>query len=641
MPTLYFDFETCDPYLERGLGSGWVYSKVPGNDFKVLGVAYAIDDGEVIYEDSIEGILSAARSCDTLVAHNAQYDCGILYMEDPELFRNPGAVTVYDTEVGGRLCDSTLQSYGLAALGKKWLNDTKTDDELGQAIWDRQLFPLTKKLSKELEAVEAEGGDIEAAYQAARPPMSRLIKFAKTNLEKLQAADFELVARYAKHDVCLTRRLHKHLLERNDPKVYAQFSALVLPLQEARARGVRLDLNRMRQAADIMEPMIEKQLEEVYRLAGREFNINSSQQKVEVFTELGLDMTMKTATGAPSVGKDWLATQDHPVCQALVRAMSTKKLKADFVDKLYDLQQYTMGADPDTLDYGRLHPELNILRARTGRFSCTSPNVQQIPSRDEELGPLIRGFFVPEEGEAWYSLDFSSQENRLQVHYAAAIKAEGADELALRFNKDPNTDLYQVIADIAGIDRKHAKIITLGMSYGMGNTKLARQLGVSLDQAKMFRQQYNDAMPFLDALCREAEKRLKTRGHITTILGRKVGRDAPQYCPEKQKMLTFDYKALNKLIQGGAMDQTAAAMLWMHREGIPFLFPVHDEINISTSSIDKAKRARYIMEHAVDLCIPSVTDDPTESTGQSWGEAKYGRQRVEETYTQTTHHRES
>lgn len=153
---------------------------------------------------------------------------------------------------------------------------------------------------------------------------------------------------------------------------------------------------------------------------------------------------------------------------------------------------------------GRIHAEINQLRGDnggtvSGRLSMSNPNLQQVPARNKEYGKLIRGLFLPEEGCKWGSFDYSQQEPRLVVHYAATTDKAlggltGSEQLIKAYQND-DTDFHQTVAQMAGIPRGQAKTINLGIFYGMGSNKLSKQLGITFDEAKALLREYDNKVP--------------------------------------------------------------------------------------------------------------------------------------------------
>ena len=210
--------------------------------------------------------------------------------------------------------------------------------------------------------------------------------------------------------------------------------------------------------------------------------------------------------------------------------------------------------------------------------------------------------------------------------------------MARAYNEDPDTDFHQMVADMAGIERKQAKTIGLGLMYGMGKNKLAGELDLPVDEASELINTFHNKVPFLrgtvDAVMRRIEKP-SSGGAIRTLLGRKcrfplwepiawgVNKALPyeqasvEYGPRIKRAGT--YKGLNRLIQGSAADQTKAAMIALSKAGFRILLQVHDEVAVSVKTKEEAEEASRIMREAVQLEVPSRVDV---EIGRSWGEAK-------------------
>tara|TARA_R100000081_G_scaffold86169_1_gene55688 strand:- start:5 stop:643 length:639 start_codon:yes stop_codon:yes gene_type:complete len=203
--------------------------------------------------------------------------------------------------------------------------------------------------------------------------------------------------------------------------------------------------------------------------------------------------------------------------------------------------------------------------------------------------------------------------------------------------KDPSTDFHQQIADMAEIPRKQAKTINLGLSYGMGIKKLSGELKMELDDAKVLFNKYHARVPFVKELIDIATQRAEKYGFIRTIMGRKcrfnlyvptewgVFRPLPKEEAEQQYGTGFNqikragtFRALNRLIQGSAADQTKKSMVDLASEGLLPLIQIHDELDFSVGSEKEQKKIIEIMENSVNLNVPSKVDL---SLGNNWGEA--------------------
>jgi DNA polymerase I-like protein with 3'-5' exonuclease and polymerase domains len=276
--------------------------------------------------------------------------------------------------------------------------------------------------------------------------------------------------------------------------------------------------------------------------------------------------------------------------------------------------------------------------------SCSNPNLQQIPARDPEIKKMIRGLFIPEEGAMWGSFDYSSQEPRLLVHFASVIsKNDPTVDRIVEDYREGDADLHQMVADMAGISRKEAKTVNLGIMYGMGAAKLANQLDVSVEEAKDLMAKHREKVPFVKRLAEKASQRADENGQIRTLLGRlcrfplweprTFGYNKPLPYDEAQKEYgpflkrAFTYKALNKLIQGSAADQTKKAMADCYAEGLLPMLTVHDELCFSVESEEQAARIKEIMEKGLDdvLAVPSKVDDDIPALRglpNNWGEVE-------------------
>jgi len=310
----------------------------------------------------------------------------------------------------------------------------------------------------------------------------------------------------------------------------------------------------------------------------------------------------------------------------IAKAREINKAHTTFIDSILRYQHK-----------GRIHAEINQLRNAgggtvTGRFSYQNPNLQQIPARNKDLGPKIRSLFIPEDGCKWGCFDYSQQEPRLVVHYAALYKLPSVYDVVDAYETDPNSDFHQTVADMADIPRSQAKTINLGLFYGMGKTKLQAELGVTKDKAADLFNTYHAKVPFVKQLMEKASNRAQDRGQIRTLLGRlcrfhlwepnqfgmhkaMTHEDAlREHGPGIKRAYT--YKALNKLIQGSAADMTKKSMLELYKEGIIPHIQIHDELDLSIETDAQAKKIIEIMENAVTLEVPNKVDY---EFGKNWG----------------------
>ena len=381
----------------------------------------------------------------------------------------------------------------------------------------------------------------------------------------------------------------------------------------------------------------------------------------KVFEKLKLPYERTAKTQAPSFTKNFLSTHKHPLVQKIAKAREINKAHTTFIDTIIKYEYR-----------GRIHADINPIRGSgggtvTGRFSYSNPNLQQVPARNKELGPMIRSLFLPERNHTWGCFDYSQQEPRLVVHYAASsnsiCKDESVVEIVEKF-KDESVDFHQTVADMANIERTQAKTINLGLFYGMGKAKLQAELGLNTRQeAEDLFDKYHESVPFVKDLMDKTSKTASQDGYISTLLrrrcnfpkwevnefrrgklsvtGTRIETEArfienykekyPQVDEEKINLIrknlssedqnlikrAFTYKALNKLIQGSAADMTKKAMLDLYKEGIVPHIQIHDELDISVQSKEQVNKIIDIMENAVKLKVPNKVDY---ESGENWGD---------------------
>jgi DNA polymerase I-like protein with 3'-5' exonuclease and polymerase domains len=591
------DLETCDPNMEK-FGPGW-----PRKDGFIVGYAIAVDGWYGYYPIAHEGggnldkrvVENWIREILLLpcpkVMHNAAYDLGWLLASGFEV-----KGTIIDTMIAAGLVDENRFSYALNSLGFDMLKEVKSEEALKQAAADFGVHP-------------------------------------KKELWRLPAM---YVGRYGEQDAALTLKLWHHLevlLRQEEVESIFQLETKLLPgFVGMTYRGIRFDRPKAEELIVDLQKKEKKLIQGIKKEAGVPVDIWAAASIATAFDALGIDYP-RTDKGAPSFTRTFLEGCDHRVAKAIVAARELNKTHNTF------LQPYLDFSEAD----GRVHSHINQLRGDgggtvTGRLSMAQPNLQQVPARHEVIGPMVRGLFLPEEGQLWAANDFSSQEPRLLIHYANALRLDGADTMAAAYQEDPDTDFHQMVADMAQITRKQAKTIGLGLMYGMGKNKLAAQLDLSVDEASELINNFHNRVPFLKGTIHAVQRKIDnpaSGGAIRTLLGRKCR--FPLWEPQQwgiNKALPYEeayakygarikramtYRGLNRLIQGGSADQTKQAMLSLHEAGFNIMLQVHDEIALSVESREEAEEAAAIMRDAVKLDVPSKVDV---EVGETWGTAK-------------------
>ena len=585
------DLETRDPDLiKKGSGS------VIGNG-EVIGVAVATKFYKGYFPIAHEGggnmdrqkvllwLKDVLQSDSTKIFHNAMYDvCWLRAMG----FKINGDIV--DTMIAAAITDENRFRYDLNSLSWKYLGFGKNEAALA-----------------------------EAAAEWGIDPKSEMYKLPSLH-----------VGAYAERDAEATfglwQEMKKEIIHQDLEDIFDLETELFPCLVDMRFKGVRVDVEG---AHKIKKELIQQERELLHNIK-RETNIDTqiwaARSIAEVFDMLRLEYPRTDKTQAPSFTKNFLQEHKHPVVNMIAKAREINKAHTTFIDSILRYQHK-----------GRIHAEINQLRNAgggtvTGRFSYQNPNLQQIPARNKDLGPKIRSLFIPENGCKWGCFDYSQQEPRLVVHYAALYKLPSVYDVVDAYETDPNSDFHQTVADMADIPRSQAKTINLGLFYGMGKNKLQAELGVTKEKAAELFNTYHNRVPFVKQLMEKASNRAQDRGQIRTLLGRlcrfhlwepnQFGMHKAMTHEEALRehgpgiKRAYTYKALNKLIQGSAADMTKKSMLELYKEGIIPHIQIHDELDLSIESDKQAQKIIEVMENAVTLEVPNKVDY---ESGKNWG----------------------
>tara|TARA_R110001599_G_scaffold10275_1_gene50879 strand:- start:145 stop:1794 length:1650 start_codon:yes stop_codon:yes gene_type:complete len=532
---------------------------------------------------------------------------------------------ILDTMIAASLIDENRFQYSLNSLSWLYLNQGKNESLLNKAAKERGLDP-------------------------------------KADMWRLPAQE---VGSYAEKDAELTLKLWQHLkkiiIEDDLQDIFNLETDLFPCLVDMRHLGVKVDVEKANLLKTELAVKEENLVRQIEKNTGVETQIWAARSIEKVFQKLNLPYDRTEKTGSPSFTKNFISKHEHPTVRMIAEARKINKVRTTFIDTILTHEHK-----------GRIHADINQIRSDdggtvTGRFSYSNPNLQQIPARDPETGPLIRSLFIPEEGCKWGTFDYSQQEPRLVAHYALRFGLPSAQVIADSYSEDPTTDFHQIVADMANIDRKEAKTINLGLFYGMGKAKLQNELNVTKEKSDELFLTYHNKVPFVKQLMNKIMNVSQAKGQIKTLLGRRCrfpkyepvlrGSDWGTFVPaedhermeelknmgpflkdNEDKIITdkdgnkkknywhnnstrraFTYKALNKLIQGSAADMTKKAMVNLYKEGIISHIQIHDELDFSIKSEDQAKKIKEIMENAVDLKVPNKVDY---ESGPNWGEIK-------------------
>jgi DNA polymerase I-like protein with 3'-5' exonuclease and polymerase domains len=585
------DLETKDPEL-KSMGSGSVTGKA-----KIVGIALAVEGWSAYYPIAHEGggnmdkkkvmeyFRTVLKTDSKKIFHNAMYD--VCFIRAAGLKING---TIIDTMISGSLVDENRFRYDLGSLGRDYVGIGKNEAVLQQTAKEWGVDP-------------------------------------KSEMYKLPAM---YVGEYAEQDAKLTLKLwqemKKEIVYQDIQSIFDLETELFPCLVDMRFLGVRVDVTAANQLKKELTQKEELLLHQIKKETGIDTQIWAARSIAQVFEKLNLPFDRTEKTSAPSFTKNFLQNHPHPLVKQIAQAREINKAHTTFIDTILKHSHK-----------GRIHAEINQLRSDvggtvTGRFSYNNPNLQQIPARNKELGPMIRSLFIPEEGCDWGCFDYSQQEPRLVVHYAALDNLYGVTDV-LDAYKEGEADFHQIVAEMADIPRSQAKTINLGLFYGMGKAKLQAELGINEDKAKDLFKQYHNRVPFVKTLMDSVMRKAADNGRIRTWLGRRcrfnlwepnqygIHKALPhdtalaEHGPGIRRAYT--YKALNRLIQGSAADMTKKAMVELHKEGITPHIQVHDELDISVNG--NADKIKEIMESAVNLEVPIKVDY---EYGKNWGTIK-------------------
>jgi DNA polymerase-1 len=361
--------------------------------------------------------------------------------------------------------------------------------------------------------------------------------------------------------------------------------------------------------------------DEIHKVAGSEFNLNSTPQLREVlFEQQGLPVIKRTKTG-PSTDSsvlEELAMQGHEIPRLMMEYRELEKLRSTYVDALPQLVL------PRT---GRIHTRFNQTVAATGRLSSSDPNLQNIPIRTD-LGREIRKGFIPAEGYLFYGADYSQVELRILAHFSGDEPLVRAFKEGIDVHRQTAAVIFETPLDqVTSEQRGQAKTINFATLYGQGAFSLARQLGISREEAQTFIDQYFERFSGVRIYLDEQVAIAREKGFVETLMGRR--RRVPELQAQNWNVRQFGERvAQNTPIQGTAADMIKQAMLDVSAvlaevdTGARLLLQVHDELLFEVPRGEEDDLAVLVvsrMEGAMELSVPLVAEG---GVGENWFETK-------------------
>ena len=603
---LAIDTETRDNMLARDQGPGWVH-----NDGYIVGVSVAWqtttsgiescyiplrhpDSQNFDVGETMRWLQDAIDRSRKLVFHNISYDAGWLLTDNVQTDFDKSE----DTQSMSVMLDENRFVYSLDDCCKHENVIGKDEAKLNEAA---NIFNLDPK--KELWKLPA-----------------------------------KYVGLYAEQDAIATLNLYLKLIPKLEEdqitEAYRLEMNLVPMFIDMRKQGIPVNEN----TADIVRKNLRIKRDELLKETTRKLgwsklvtmgDMNSAKSLEKMFNDEGVNFPRTGITKVGSFTSDWLGAHEHWLPKSVTAIRQLNDLSEKFITN------YILGST----HLGKIHAEIHQLRdgksgTRTYRLSYSNPPLQQIPSRTAE-GKLIRTIFEAGKDTMWYSSDYSQQEPRIAVHFASVCNLVGAEDAIRYYSDDPKADFHTMVAEMTGLTRSQAKIINLGLMYGMGLAKLAHDLRVPVDKAIEIINQYNDRMPFVKNLDKFCKNRADSRGYIKLIDGARCRFDkwelawgsnsapvsyekALEMYPGKRIVRAATRTAMNKLVQGSAARQTKKAMLDCYRENLLPLIQMHDELGFPINDPKMGERASEIMKDAFRLKVPMAVDG---QYGWTWGQA--------------------
>jgi len=599
------DTETYDPKLMTD-GPGFITG-----DSYPIGISIATDTGIVEYYPIahttgnvefpiVEFLIDQLSRTDlTIVGANTKYDLESMW----KVGLNP-TCKIEDCQVLEALLDENQTSYSLASIAKRRKLGDKTnkpmEDELIRRGWVKKGKPDYARL-RELEPLWVGPYAAEDAALTLRIYLQQIIEIEATNL-----------ARVAKLE-----------------------SDLIPILWKMRLVGVNVNV----QKAHETDVAMGEALEEQFSRFPKGLDPWSSASLAKWIRGLGYEPG-QTDKGNDSISNEWLKSTGHPDLIAMCEWRQSEKIRRDFI----------VGLIMDKEHNGVIHPNWFTARGssfmapndsqgtKSGRLSCTDPNLQQIPGRHPTLGKLIRSMFIPPLGAQFGIFDYQAQEIRLGIHFAVALGLDGAAEMAARYHNNPMLDYHTETMHLINkasptqISRFIAKTANLSIQYGVGKVKLAGFLGMTVAEATQFLIVYHNSVPYIKQALTKAMQIAEQRGYVMTILGRRrhfnewenaeFGSAWSKPLPKDLAQAKWGrikragtYKAWNSVVQGSAAEQMKLAILGVYNEGILPMMTIHDELDVPIESDAQVARVKEIMENVLHLNVPVVVET---AVGADW-----------------------
>lgn len=435
----------------------------------------------------------------------------------------------------------------------------------------------------------------------------------------------EKAAPYAAEDADITLKLHQAMYPQLDDKLRSVLHTIEIPLLTVLAnierQGVLIDERVLAEQGIRLKARIELLEKEAIELAGKAFNLNSTQQLQEIlYNEQQLPILAKTPKGQPSTAEAVLQelAYDYRLPAVILEYRSLSKLVSTYIDAL-----------PKRINSktGRVHTSYNQAVAATGRLSSSEPNLQNIPIRNEE-GRLIRQAFIAPPGYVLLTADYSQVELRIMAHLSNDPNLVKAFSNGWDIHTATASEIFAIPLDkVTSEQRRRAKAVNFGLIYGMSAFGLAKQLGVERSDAQHYIDCYFQRYPGVLDYMERTRKQAHQQGYVETLFGRRL--NLPEInASNMMRQKAAERTAINAPMQGTAADLIKKAMLavadWQYSQELPIarmIMQVHDELvfEVQENAVESARETiKHLMEQAIELSVPLTVSI---GVGLNWDEA--------------------
>ena len=497
-------------------------------------------------------------------------------------------------------------------------------DQTGSLLSDPEKHKVAHNLKAAMLELDRHGLTLVPPYDD--PMLMAFLLMPNRGKYAIDELVSELFGQTATHsDANWVFRLHEKLRPQIQPELEDVYTRIELPLVPVLAAmeeiGILLDVPVLKSMSETIRIELDELTEQIYALAGEEFNINSPKQLgVVLFDKLNLPRSRKLKkSGQYSTAVEVLEelAETYELPQHILDYRQRAKFKSTYVDVLPGL------VDPE---HGRLHTSFNQTGAATGRLSSSDPNLQNIPVRTE-MGRNIRAAFIPRNGTTMFSADYSQVELRVLAHMSADTGLIEAFLADADIHRSTAAEIMGIAPeDVSTEQRGRAKAINFGIVYGQTPFGLAKQLGISRDEAEEFIDRYFGRYPQVRGYIEDALADARETGQTKTLFGRI--RQIPEInSTNGMRRSMAERMAINAPIQGTAADIIKLAMIQIHNEihrqklETRMVLQVHDELifEVPENEMEVIELVRDCMSGAADLKVPLVVDT---KTGPNWRDLK-------------------